>query len=64
MPKDPIELNDGTYDYRLVWPTEELEDGRSKAPLYIRLPVEVFTPDLAFVSGQTTVPQMHSLNEL
>lgn len=63
---DPSTLNDGTYDYRLVRPSRELENGLADIAVYDRIPPTrgtQYTPDLAFIRGLTQVPAMIVLHD-
>jgi hypothetical protein len=62
--KLPQRLNDGRFEYQLVRQQEDLENGLSNVALYESIPRDEryqFTPDLAFIKGQTTVPIMQKL---
>lgn len=64
MPKItlPKTVNDGTYDYNMVRPEQDVPDGQpGDAALYERVPPDPdyqFTPDLPFRMGKASVPFM------
>lgn len=63
---DPTTLNDGEFDYTLVRPSRQYDNGVADVAVYDRVPPTPgiqYTPDLAFTLGQTSTPSMIVLRD-